>query len=205
MMMPAFGEFLTTALVMELTPGPNMTWLALLSARQGWQVGLLAVAGIGLGLSLLALASATGATALITAYPTLYEVIRWAGVLFLLYLAWEAWNGEALAGDPREAGARNFRRGLVVNLLNPKAATVFVVLIPAFAARSPDEIASIVVMSGVYVAIATLAHCSIVLFASQFQRLTNDPKRTAILRRIFALLLAGVAIWFALSTDQALG
>lgn len=66
--MPAgFAEFLIAAIVMEITPGPNMTWLALLSAREGRMAGLQAVAGIATGLALLALVAANGATALIAA------------------------------------------------------------------------------------------------------------------------------------------
>ncbi len=201
----AFGEFLATAFVMELTPGPNMTWLALLSARQGLKAGLLAVAGIATGLALLALAGGTGAAALITAYPILYEVIRWAGVLFLAYLAWEAWRGEKPSEESSTDAAVNFRRGLIVNLLNPKAATVFVVLIPAFAEQEAEKVTSIAVMSGLYVAIATLVHAMIVVFGSRLQRLTKDPNREIALRRAFAVLLGLVAIWFALSTNQAVG
>ena len=100
--MPAgFLEFLAAAVVMELTPGPNMTWLVLLSARAGWRAGLQAVAGITSGLALMGGVAASGAAALIAAYPLVYETLRWAGVIFLLYLAFEAWVGEK-AGAARD-------------------------------------------------------------------------------------------------------
>ena len=102
-MSESFAEFLIAAIVMELTPGPNMAWLALLSAREGRRAGFVAVAGIALGLSLLAIAASAGFAALIDTYPLLYEAIRWAGVLFLLYLAFEAWRGE---GQGRGCGRR---------------------------------------------------------------------------------------------------
>jgi threonine/homoserine/homoserine lactone efflux protein len=196
-MQPGFAEFLIAAIVMEITPGPNMTWLALLSAREGRAAGFMAVAGIATGLSLLALVAATGAAAAIAAYPALYEAIRWGGVVFLLYLAWEAWVGEK-DGAGRPDQGRHFRRGLVVNLLNPKAAAVFVVMIPGFA--GPGETETQVAMTLIYLVIASIAHGLIVVFAGSFERALADPRRELIVRRIFALLLAAVAVWFALTS-----
>lgn len=199
-MTAGFAEFLVAAIVMEITPGPNMTWLALLSAREGRIAGLQAVAGIALGLALLALIAATGVTALISAWPALYEAIRWAGVAFLLYLAWETWVGEKEA-DQRPDPGRHFWRGLLVNLLNPKAAAVFVVMIPGFA--GPDPASTVLLaMTLTYLAIATLAHALIVAFAGSFQKAMANPQREVIVRRIFAVALAAVAIWFALTSGQ---
>ncbi len=199
---PAFTEFLLAALVMELTPGPNMTWLALLSAQQGRRAGFLAVAGIALGLAILALAAGAGAAALIQAYPALYEALRWGGIIFLLYLALEAWRGES-GGDNRPGAlARHFRRGLIVNLLNPKAATVFAVLIPAFAGSASPTGMWIAAMSAIYVAIATMVHALLVLFAGSFKKALAEPRREIVVRRIFALALIGVAVWFTVSTSR---
>jgi threonine/homoserine/homoserine lactone efflux protein len=198
--MPAnFAEFLIAAIVMEITPGPNMTWLALLSAREGRVAGLQAVAGIGSGLALLAIVAASGAAALIAAWPPLYEVLRWGGVLFLLFLAWEAWVGEKDGAEPPYQ-RRHFRRGLAVNLLNPKAAAVFVVMIPGFA--GPGATTTQFIMTLIYLAIASLAHGLIVAFAGSFQRALANPQRELIVRRIFAVLLAGVALWFAFTSAR---
>jgi len=199
--MPAgFAEFLLAAIVMEITPGPNMTWLALLSAREGRIAGLQAVAGIASGLGLLALIAATGAATLIAAWPPLYEALRWGGVLFLLYLAWEAWVGEKDEGAADDSG-KHFRRGLIVNLLNPKAAAVFLVMIPGFAGPGTST-GLLVAMTLIYLAIATLAHSLLVLFAASFQKALADPRRELIVRRLFAVALAAVAIWFALTSGR---
>ncbi len=194
---PGFASFLLAAILMELTPGPNMTWLALLAAREGRGAGLRAVAGILLGLAILAIAAAAGVTALLTTYPALAHALRWAGVAFLLYLAVEAWIGEK--ADPEAIDKnRPFRRGLIVNLLNPKAATVFVVLIPKFA----GDVAAphIAIFDAVYLVIATLAHILIVLFASTFQKALAQPRLEELVRRIFSIALAGVAVWFAFTS-----
>lgn len=197
-----FTEFLLAAIVMEITPGPNMTWLALLSAREGRTAGLMAVAGVASGLSILSLIAATGAAALITAWPALYELLRWGGVLFLLYLALEAWNGEKDEGSPSVAG-KHFRRGLFVNLLNPKAAAVFLVMIPSFAGAVSTNAGAIALMTLTYLAIATAAHMLIVFFAATFQKALADPRLEVIVRRIFAVILAAIAIWFAATSGRA--
>lgn len=198
-MAPGLVEFLTAALVMELTPGPNMTWLALLSAREGRRAGLQAVAGIAAGLAVMGVVAASGAAALIATYPLIYEVLRWAGILFLLYLAVEAWVGEKVVAARDDQG-RHFRRGFVINILNPKAAAVFLVMIPAFAGTSGAS--WLVAMSAIYLAIATAVHALIVVFASNLQQIVANPRREMIARRIFAVLLAAVAIWFGLSTAR---
>jgi len=197
---PSFAEFLIAAMVMEITPGPNMTWLALLSAREGRVAGFHAVAGIATGLTVLSIFAAIGAAALITTWPLLYTALRWGGVLFLLFLAWEAWIGEKDDANAVEPG-RQFRRGLIVNLLNPKAAAVFIVVIPGFAG-SDAPAGALIAMTLTYLAIATLAHVLIVAFAGSFERALADPRRERIVRRIFALALAGVAIWFTFGTAR---
>jgi threonine/homoserine/homoserine lactone efflux protein len=199
-MPPAFAEFLAAAVIMELTPGPNMTWLALLAARRGRMAGLQAVAGIAAGLTVLAILSAAGIATLISAYPTIYDVLRWAGVIFILYLALEAWQGEE-AGESANGRSRHFVRGFVVNMLNPKAAAVFLVVIPGFASQIDGR--PIMLMTAIYLAIATLAHSLIVIFAGAFTRTLADPARETIVRRIFALLLVAIALWFAVSTGQS--
>lgn len=200
-MPPAFAEFLSAVLVMELTPGPNMAWLALLAAQRGRLLGLQAVAGIATGLAVLAVLAGLGAAALFSTYPPIYEALRWAGVLFMLYLALDAWRGEdpdSLATSP----GRHFRRGLLVNLLNPKAAVVFLVMIPAFAGEANPEQPPIVLMTTIYLVIATLVHTLIIAFAGTFTKALMNPHRELVVRRGFALLLVAIAIWFAVSTGR---
>jgi threonine/homoserine/homoserine lactone efflux protein len=200
--MPAgFAEFLIAAIVMEITPGPNMTWLALLSAREGRMAGLQAVAGIAAGLALLALVAATGAATLMSTWPALYEGLRWGGVLFLLYFAYEAWVGEAETDKPKSPG-KHLWRGLIVNLLNPKAAAVFIVMIPGFAGPDPS-FGTLATMTVSYLAIATLAHLLIVAFAGSFREAMANPRREIFIRRAFAVALAAVAVWFAVSSGRS--
>ncbi len=129
--------FALTALVIEITPGPNMTYLAALSLSGGMRTGLAAVAGIALGLMTYGVIAALGLAAAIDNSPALYGLLRWSGVAYLLWLAWEAWSGERDVSPEAPDGPDGrpwvaFRRGLITNLLNPKAAVFYVAVLPGF-------------------------------------------------------------------------
>ena len=86
--------FALTALIIEITPGPNMTYLAALSLSGGMRTGFAAVAGIAIGLLTYGIVATLGLAAVIDNSPLLYGLLRWGGVLFLLWLAWDAWSGQ---------------------------------------------------------------------------------------------------------------
>lgn len=203
MLTDLYIPFLVTTLLIELTPGPNMAWLALTSASQGRRSGFAAVAGIALGLSILAIASAIGLAALAVRFPLLFQLLRYAGVAYLLWLAWKAWVGEKeLSPDIMDMTAISawFRHGLLLNLLNPKAAVFFVTVLPAYVAGNAPIAPQTMLLSASYVAIATLVHLLIVILAAQAHGWMTVGNRRHAVRRIFALLLAIVAIWFLLTT-----
>jgi threonine/homoserine/homoserine lactone efflux protein len=86
--------FLLAVLLLELTPGPNMAYLATLAVSRGRAAGLIATAGVAFGLAVHATVAGLGAGVRIQQYPLLYDVLRWIGVGYLLYLAWEGWRTE---------------------------------------------------------------------------------------------------------------
>jgi threonine/homoserine/homoserine lactone efflux protein len=198
-----FLPFLITTMLIELTPGPNMAWLALTSATQGKRSGFAAVAGIATGLAILSLASAMGLAALAARSPFAFSLLRYAGVAYLLWLAWQTWVGEKEVGANHidaTAMAAWFRHGLLLNLLNPKAAVFFVTVLPAYIVTNAPIAPQTVLLSASYVAIATAVHLVIVALAAQAHGWMTVGNRRNQVRRIFAVLLAMVAIWFLVST-----
>jgi threonine/homoserine/homoserine lactone efflux protein len=87
-------EFILAVFLLELTPGPNMAYLATLALVRGRAAGLYATLGVALGLSVHAVVTVFGAGTLIQHYPWLYEILRWTGVAYLFFLAWEGWWSE---------------------------------------------------------------------------------------------------------------
>jgi threonine/homoserine/homoserine lactone efflux protein len=200
--METIAAFALTAFLIELTPGPNMAYLALVAATEGRARGYAAVAGVALGLGVLGMLAALGVAALIAAQPLAYQMLRWAGVVYLLWLAWQGWRGaeasegETAAGSPLSVW---FRRGLVTNLLNPKAAVFYVAVLPQFV-RPDDGFGPNLLLAMIYVAIATAVHAMIVTLAGAAHALLDDPDRARVVRRVLSLALVGVAGWLAIKT-----
>jgi threonine/homoserine/homoserine lactone efflux protein len=201
--------FALTALIIEITPGPNMTYLAALSLSSGRRAGFAAVAGIAIGLATYGIVAALGLAAVIDSSPLLYGILRWGGVAYLLWLAWEAWSGERETSPDATDGLEDdpwiaFRRGLITNLLNPKAAVFYVAVLPEFIRPGAGSVMSqTLALSAVYVTIATLIHSGIVALAGTLQsKIATSDNRRAV-RRLLALALVAIAIWFALTTGHA--
>lgn len=196
------AAFAVTSTVIELTPGPNMAWLAIVAATEGRRPAFAAVAGVALGLGVVGIAAALGLAALVAASPALYQALRWAGVLYLLWLAWDGWRGSGAAMADGTGGRALvcFRRGLVTNLLNPKAAVFYVAVLPAFVDPGADVTQATLVLSLVYVAVATAIHAGIALAAGAARRLFEAPEKERLLRRTLSAALAVIALWFAWKT-----
>ena len=129
--------FAGIALLMVLTPGPNMIYLVSRSISQGKSAGLISLAGVILGFILYMVCAALGITAFLFAVPYAYESIKILGALYLLWLAWNAVKPNSasvfqtidLVPDRR---VKLFVMGFLTNLLNPKIAIMYLSLLPQF-------------------------------------------------------------------------
>lgn len=187
-------SFALTALLIELTPGPNMAWLAALSLAEGRRAGLVAVCGVGLGLLGIGLLAVFGLAAALMDVPHAYAVLRYLGAGYLLYLAWEGWSGADGEQAPMGDGAA-FRRALLTNLLNPKAAVFYLSVLPLFL-PDKDGVGRALLLVGIYVAIATAVHAALVIFAAHARHVVMAGPRERLVRRALSLMLALVALWF---------
>ena len=189
--------FALTSFLIELTPGPNMAWLALLAATEGRKKGYAAVAGVALGLAILGAAAGLGLAAVLQSSPVAYQTLRWAGIAYLAWLAYETWCGAEDVEDHGEAGSglwQYFTKGLITNLLNPKAALFYVAVLPGFLAPTAGMWDALS-LSAVYVGVATMVHAGIVTAAGTAQGWLSSPSRVVTARRVMALALLGVVAW----------
>jgi threonine/homoserine/homoserine lactone efflux protein len=139
--MPSAAHWIAFALValgLVLTPGPNMIYLVSRALCQGRAAGLLSLIGTGLGFLFYMLCAVFGITALVMAVPYAYDSLRLAGAAYLLYLAWQALKpgGRSpfeLRQLPPDSPRRLIAMGFFTNLLNPKAAVLYLSLLPQFA------------------------------------------------------------------------
>lgn len=129
--------FALVSLGMALTPGPNMIYLISRSISQGRTAGLVSLGGVALGFIFYMVCAAFGLTALMMAVPYAYDALRIAGVLYLLWMAWQSVRpgGRSpfqLKELPRHSPRKLFLMGFLTNLLNPKIAIVYLSLLPQF-------------------------------------------------------------------------
>ncbi|WP_225785310.1 LysE family translocator [Xenophilus sp. Marseille-Q4582] len=129
--------FALAALVLVLTPGPNMIYCVSRALCQGRAAGLISLAGVMLGFVVHLLAAALGLTALLLAVPFAFDAIRLAGAAYLLWLAWQAVKPGVTAPFqarelPQDRPGKLFAMGFVTNVLNPKVAMFYLSFFPQF-------------------------------------------------------------------------
>jgi len=178
-----------------------MTYLALVAAHDGRRAGFAMVAGIALGLAVVGAVAGFGVAKTDTGLAPRLRNAALGGRALSLYLAWEGWITETDAVSAAVDG-RYFLRGLLTNLLNPKAAVFYVAVLPTFIEAGKPVLWQTTILTVTYVAIATAVHLVIVGLAGMLEPLLNDPKRERIARRVLSALLALVALWFAWTTAR---
>jgi threonine/homoserine/homoserine lactone efflux protein len=203
------GLFALAALVLVLTPGPNMIYCISRTLSQGRGAGLLSLAGVLLGFLVHLLAAAFGLTALLMAVPMAFGLIKMAGAAYLLWLAWQSVRpGGAGPFQPRELPAdppgRLFRMGLVTNLLNPKVAMFYLSFFPQF--LRPEE-GSVLLQSlqlgAVQIAVSGLVNALLILGAAGITAfLSRSRGWLAAQRYLMGAVLAGLAFRIALLEKQ---
>lgn len=131
------GFFALAALLLVLTPGPNMVYCVSRSLCQGRRAGMVSLAGVLAGFLVHLVAASLGLTALLIAVPFAFDAIRLAGAAYLLWLAWQALRpgGHAPFAPrslPADPPGRLFRMGFLTNVLNPKVAMFYLSFFPQF-------------------------------------------------------------------------
>jgi threonine/homoserine/homoserine lactone efflux protein len=177
-----------------------MAYLAVLGASRGRLAGFSAVLGVAF-VALLGIAVGLGGGSLVLNNRVVYESLRWAGALYLCWLAFDSWREarkpiEAVPVSPSHF--IHFRRGFVTNLLTPKAAVFFIAELPEFT-QGPPPARELALLVSVYVGIATLVHGLVVVPAGGLQMLFAAPQRRKMAGNIFAVLLLAIAVWLFVS------
>ena len=205
--MPDFATlalFAAAALAFCATPGPDMLLIASRSVSQGKASGFATLAGIQVGTYCHALAAALGLSQLFLVVPVAYDVVRYAGAAYLLYLAWQAFRSSGAILTPVAGGRRYpigvvFRQGLLTNLLNPKMALFVLALFPQFVDPNAGSVAvQILLLATVLNLIGILVNGAVILTASGLGRAFSARTRW---RRAPQILLgtvfAGLAVKLA--------
>ncbi|MDT1130595.1 LysE family translocator, partial [Staphylococcus pseudintermedius] len=200
--------FAGLALVMVLTPGPNMVYLVSRSICQGRRAGLVSLAGVGVGVVFYLLAAAFGITALLFAVPYAYDALRIGGALYLLWMAWQAvkpggrspFQVRELAPDsPR----RLFVMGLLTSRLNPTVAVFYLALLPQFIDPQHSVMAPSLLLGSVQIALSLGVNALSVAGAGAMAAfLSGRPRWIATQRWVMGGVLSALAVRMAVDARR---
>ncbi len=192
--------------MLTATPGPDMLLIAPRSVSQGRCAGFLTYAGIALGTYCHAMAAALGLSRLFFTVPIAYEIVRWAGCAYLLYLAVKTLRSQGSAFTPsaglkRLSGKRIFIEGLATNILNPKMALFVLALFPQFVDPSGSMILQMALLATILNGIGFLVNGSVILLGSHIRSRFSAIKRLPKLPQyLLATVFAGLACRLALGS-----
>lgn len=192
--------FLIASISLTLLPGPDNLFVLSLSALRGSRIGIPIALGMAAGNFAHTLAVALGLAALIAHTPGALSAIKSLGVLYLLYLAWQSWRQPVSIDQTEQAaeieGQKNlqlFKRGALMNMLNPKVILFFVAFFPQFIDKnSPHPALNIFLLGTLFVLQTAVIFCFIALAAGRVQKFIRhiDPRRIAIMTSALFVLLA---------------
>ncbi|WP_406290727.1 LysE family translocator [Embleya sp. NBC_00896] len=196
------------ALGMVLTPGPNMMYVTSRSITQGRRAGMVSLLGVGLGFLIYMSMANLGLSAVFIVVPELYVAVKLAGAAYLGWLACQALRPGGLSVfAPQEltpdSNRRLFTMGLLTNLLNPKAAIMYLSLIPQFIdPKAGHVLLQGFVLGSIQIVISLLVNGALVMAAGTVAVfLARRPSWLRIQRYVMGTVLGGLAV--KLATDRA--
>jgi threonine/homoserine/homoserine lactone efflux protein len=199
------APFLIAALALNLTPGADMTYVIARSLGQGRGAGVSSAFGIAAGSFLHSVLAAIGLSALVLHSELAFQLIKYAGAAYLLYLAWKAWrsgNETADIAARRPAGlGRIFLEGALTNLLNPKVALFILAFLPQFVDPAKGNVAGQILFLGLLFNIGGTAVNLVVAWSTSAARglVKGSPRFAGLMRRLSALVFVGLALRLAAS------
>lgn len=192
-----FTTFLVITVVLILMPGPIVTLVIATSAGKGVRAGLVTVAGTSTGTAVVLAVIAVGLSWILHNALYLFEVLRWGGAAYLIWLGIQAWrSGAREAATPqRERGHVHFLRGLFVALSNPKTIAFFTAFLPQFVDPVLPVSRQLAVMCAASVLIAAVSDSAWALAAGAGRVWFLKPSRTKLLARLSGVTLIGGGLW----------
>jgi threonine/homoserine/homoserine lactone efflux protein len=203
---PVFLAFVVAGLALNIVPGADMTFVIASAARGGRRDGVIASLGIGAGALVHVLAAAAGLSAILASSQALFDLIKYAGAAYLVWIAFTLVrgdrNGPAAEGMlPASTGWRLFRAAMLVNILNPKIAVFFLAFLPQFVDPTAAVPAAQILFLGLWFDFAgTLVNIVVALVAAgAAARLRNVSWIGKAARWLAATVMGALALQLAFS------
>lgn len=171
--------FIAASLVVLLLPGPGVLYIVARSLSQGRRAGLVSVAGLSAGALLQVIAATVGLSALLLTSASAFNIVKWLGAAYLIYLGLRALLARAPgidAGKPEtEPLSRLFADGVIISLFNPKIAIFFLAYLPQFVDPGQDSASLQILLLGlIYLGLALFTDGAYALLAGSLRQYLNE-------------------------------
>jgi threonine/homoserine/homoserine lactone efflux protein len=205
---PVLAAYLVAAIILGLTPGPDMTLFLSKTVSQSRLAGLAAFSGASTGLVVHSLLVAAGLSVILINSAMAFSVLKAVGAVYLAYLAYDAIvRGSALSLERRPGDEKLgaiYVKGLMVNLLNPKIIVFFVTFLPQFVSPTDMDAAKKLLFLGLAFAVVNVPVCvGLILCADRLARhLKRSPRLTRVVDWLFAGVLGAFAVRLLLAQSR---
>jgi threonine/homoserine/homoserine lactone efflux protein len=199
------SEFLLTSLIIVASPGTGAIYTIAAGLTRGSRASVLAAFACTLGIVPHLIAAMMGLAALLHASALAYEIVKYAGVAYLLWMAWQTLREQGALTVETSADARSGLRvlvdGVLINVLNPKLSIFFVAFLPQFiTAGEPSPLLRMLELSGVFMAMTFVVFALYGLFAAAMRdKVISRPAVMTWMRRTFAAAFVGLGAKLALT------
>jgi threonine/homoserine/homoserine lactone efflux protein len=183
-------EFLLTTLILVVTPGIGVLYTVAAGLARGAKAGVLAAFACTLGILPHVAAAITGLAALLHTSAVAFQVVKYLGVAYLLYMAWSTFRDRGALTVEEDATPRSAREvivsGVLVNILNPKLSIFFVAFLPQFVESGSPALPQLLALSAVFMGATFLVFAGYGLFAAAIrQHVISRPQVLIWMRRVF--------------------
>ena len=191
-----FPLFLAAALLVALTPGPGILYVAARTLAGGRSEGLASSFGTGVGGFVHVIAAAIGVSALVMASAEAFTGLKIAGAVYLIWLGIKTWRQAGILNPiaTKATGVRRaFREGIVVEALNPKTAAFFLAFVPQFVDPSANIALQFIVLGTISVGLNTGVDAVVAYYAANARAsLSNRPSLIVKMRRTSGAVMFGL-------------
>lgn len=200
-------EFFITSLVVVLIPGTGVIYTVSTGLFLGWRASIAAALGCTLGIIPHLTASILGLSAILHTSALAFQVVKYAGVAYLLYMAWSMWHETGAlpleSSSPQKSMLQIAIRGFLINILNPKLSIFFLAFLPLFVSPATSTpIVQMICFGGMFMALTLAVFILYGLSANGVRKyIYNSPKLITWLQRSFAATFAVLGGKLA-STEQ---
>ena len=200
MILQTYWLFLGAVALISATPGPNIFYVTTRSIRFGFGAAMLAMAGCLLALLIILSASVAGVSAFMLAVPAAFEVLKYAGAAYLIFLGIQTWRAPVADLDasdsPRETASRfaHFRGGFLVGISNPKLLVFAAAFFPQFIATDAPWAAQFALLVATFIAIEATAYVTVASSARSLSRYLVQAAWQRRLNRLSGAIFAGFGV-----------